>query len=87
LGRGGRDGASHQQANHPIEFTQDAGIRAKIVEPADRNLNRSGKIAGCHAVLQDKILFRTDAVDGLGPQVGVMLDEALIEIAGLQLVL
>jgi hypothetical protein len=47
LGRGGRDGASHKQANDPVKFAQDAGAQAQIVESADGNLNTPGKIAGC----------------------------------------
>ena len=79
--------ARHQQANDPVEFAQDAGVEAQIIESADRNLNTPGKIAGCHAVLQGKTLLRTDTIDGFGAQVGVMLDETLIEITGLKLML
>ena len=61
--------------------------RRMIVEAADRNLNTPGKIARCHAVLQGKTLPGTNSIDGFGPQIGVMLDEALIEIAGLKLML
>jgi hypothetical protein len=83
----GRDRASHKQTNDPVKFAQDTGVKTQIVESADGNLNAPGKVAGCHAVLQDKTLFQAHAVDGLGPQVGVMFDKTLIEIACLKLML
>src|SRR5579864_4983829 len=60
-------------------------VEAKIVQAADGNLDAMGKLPRCHPVLKGETLPGANPIDGLGAQIGIVLDEALVEIAGLNL--
>src|SRR5581483_12333222 len=60
-------------------------VQAKIVEATDGNLDAMRKLPRRHPVLERDALPGTNPIDGLGAQIGIVLDEALIEVAGLNL--
>ena len=65
---------------------QDGSVQSQIVEAADGKLDTSGELARCHALPKADSLPGANPIDGFGAKLGVVLDEALIEVARLKLV-